>query len=76
MIKVKIIWFIFFLGDFGYVIAVSNFTVEDGDCRYLFKEIFNDDYDYFIKVDVFFLGVIMYEVVSGYIFYFFFDEVG
>ena len=44
--------------------SVSNPTVEDGDCRYLPKEILNDDYDHLSKADIFSLGVTMYEAVS------------
>ena len=45
--------------------SVSNPTVEDGDCRYLPKEILNDDYENLTKSDVFSLGLTMYEAVSN-----------
>jgi len=47
------------------VTSVSNPTVEDGDCRYLPKEILNDDYENLTKSDVFSLGLTMYEAVSN-----------
>jgi wee1-like protein kinase len=47
------------------VTSASNPTVEDGDCRYLPKEILNDDYENLTKSDVFSLGLTMYEAVSN-----------
>ena len=44
--------------------SVTNPTVEDGDCRYLPKEILSDDYEHLTKADIFSLGLTMYQAVS------------
>ncbi|KAI5742421.1 hypothetical protein M8J77_007092 [Diaphorina citri] len=49
------------LGDFGHVIADNDFEVEEGDCRYLPKELLNNNFDNLSKVDIFALGLTLYE---------------
>lgn len=49
------------LGDFGHVIADNDLEVEEGDCRYLPKELLNNNFDNLSKVDIFALGLTLYE---------------
>ena len=47
--------------------SVTNPSVEDGDCRYLSKEILAEDFEYLPKADIFSLGLTVFELVSLFI---------
>lgn len=55
----------FKLGDFGLVSKISNHDVEEGDSRYMSKELLSGDHDDLTKSDIFSLGVAMYEICLG-----------
>lgn len=59
---------IYKIGDLGHVAHIDNLNdVEDGDGRYLPKEMLSGKYDSstIMKVDIFSLGMTAYEAVSG-----------
>ncbi|KAK7333932.1 hypothetical protein VNO80_30713 [Phaseolus coccineus] len=52
------------LGDFGCATLLDNsILIEEGDARYMPQEIFNENYDHLDKVDIFSLGVSMFELI-------------
>ncbi|GAA0172444.1 non-receptor serine/threonine protein kinase [Lithospermum erythrorhizon] len=54
------------LGDFGCSSLLdSSLPIEEGDARYMPQEILNEKYDHLEKVDIFSLGVTIYEFVRG-----------
>lgn len=53
------------IGDFGHTICVEDVrTIEDGDCRYLPKELLRDDYSQLQKADVFSIALTAYEAAT------------
>ncbi|AAF02869.1 Similar to Wee1 protein kinase [Arabidopsis thaliana] len=54
------------LGDFGCATRLDkSLPVEEGDARYMPQEILNEDYEHLDKVDIFSLGVTVYELIKG-----------
>lgn len=54
------------LGDFGCATLInSTLPIEEGDSRYMPQEILNEKYDHLDKVDIFSLGVTIYELLKG-----------
>ncbi|XP_026423076.1 wee1-like protein kinase isoform X1 [Papaver somniferum] len=54
------------LGDFGCATLLDkSLPIEEGDARYMPREILNDNYDYLDKVDIFSLGAAILELVKG-----------
>ncbi|XP_050420774.1 wee1-like protein kinase [Adelges cooleyi] len=53
------------IGDFGHTICIEDVrTIEDGDCRYLPKELLRDDYSHLQKADVFSTALTAYEAAT------------
>ncbi|EXB40825.1 Wee1-like protein kinase [Morus notabilis] len=54
------------LGDFGCATLIDmSLPIEEGDARYMPQEILNERYDHLDKVDIFSLGVAIYELIRG-----------
>lgn len=53
------------IGDFGHAVCIEDVrTIEDGDCRYLPKELLRDDYSQLQKADVFSTALTAYEAAT------------
>lgn len=55
----------FKLGDFGLVSKVSSHDVEEGDSRYMSRELLSGDHTDLTKSDIFSLGISLYEICLG-----------
>lgn len=58
-------YIVYKIGDFGHTICVEDVrNIEDGDSRYLPKELLRDDYSQLQKVDVFSTALTVYEAAT------------
>ena len=55
---------VIFAGDLGHVTAFGESVEEEGDCRYLTKEVLEGDFSALHKADVFALGMIALELCT------------
>jgi len=53
------------IGDLGLVTQIDEPNVGEGDCRYMPKELLNENYGELPKADIFALGISVYELASG-----------
>ncbi|XP_047312786.1 wee1-like protein kinase [Impatiens glandulifera] len=57
---------IYKLGDFGCTTLLDkSLPIEEGDAHYMPLEILNDNYDHLEKVDIFSLGITIFELIRG-----------
>lgn len=53
------------IGDLGLVTGTDDPNIEEGDCRYMPKELLDERYGHLPKADIFALGITIHEVASG-----------
>ncbi|KAL4712144.1 hypothetical protein ACJJTC_011005 [Scirpophaga incertulas] len=53
------------IGDLGHVTCVTSPSVEEGDCRYLPKEVLHEDFTHLTKADIFAFGLTLFEAAGG-----------
>ncbi|XP_026322541.1 wee1-like protein kinase [Hyposmocoma kahamanoa] len=55
----------FSVSDLGHVTCTSSPSVEEGDCRYLPREVLQEDFTHLAKADIFAFGLTLYEAAGG-----------